>query len=68
MAENGNGRLRISPELALQIIVYVIGLAVAYGAMSSRVAVVETKQESAGQRMERMENKLDQLIQMIGAR
>lgn len=68
MPEQGNGRLRIDPGVALQIIVYVIVLAVAYGAMSSRVAVVETKQEAVGHRMERIENKLDQLIQMVGGR
>lgn len=60
---NGNGKLRIDPGFALQIIVYVVGLAMAYGAISSRVAVVETKQEHQQDRMERMESKIDQLLQ-----
>jgi hypothetical protein len=62
---NGNGKLRIEPGLLLQIVAYVVGLAVAYGAMSARVAVVESKQIDGDRRMERMEQKIDRLLELV---
>lgn len=62
MAE-GNGRIRI--DWFLQIVAWVVGLMVAYGAMSARVAVVESKQIDGERRMERMESKIDRLLELV---
>ena len=65
---NGNGRWRVDPTVALQLIAYVVLTVLTYGAISSRVAVVESKQNDAERRMQRVEDKLDQLLYIANGR
>lgn len=45
MAENGNGngKLRVDQGLAIQLIVWLVAALLTYGAINSRVAVVESQ-------------------------
>ena len=42
-AENGNGKLRIDPSLAVQLIVWLVAALLTYSAINARVAVVESQ-------------------------
>jgi len=64
MGENGNGRIRVDPTLLLQVVAWLIVAVATYGAISSRVAVVETKQSETDRRLERIEQKLDDLLRL----
>lgn len=58
-------RFRLTPSFAFQIVAWIVAALLTYGAMSSRLAVVETRQGESDRRMERIENKLDVLIQRV---
>ena len=62
---NGNGKLRIDPTVALQMIAWIIAAVFTYGAISSRVAVVESKQSDTDRRMERIEDKVDHILSIL---
>ena len=57
---NGNGRFKIT---AKEIITVTVTVLLTYAAMNARVSVVESRQGSTEQRLERIETKLDMLIQ-----
>lgn len=44
--ENGNGKLRIDPSLAVQLIVWLVAAVLTYGAINARVAVVESQMDT----------------------
>lgn len=65
-------RFRIAPALMIQAIAWLVAVLLAYGAISARLAVVETRQVEADRRqseserrMERIENKLDMLLSRV---
>lgn len=61
MAEdNGNGKYRVTVD---RILTLVISVLLAYAAVTSRVAVIEAKQGDLERRLERIENKVDILVQ-----
>lgn len=59
-----NGRIKVDPTVAIQIIAWIVAALVTYGAINARVAVVESKQTALEQRMERIENKIDRLLEL----
>lgn len=59
-AADANGRFKITAEKLITLIVTAL---LAYAAVTSRVAVIESKQADLERRLERIEQKLDQLIQ-----
>lgn len=46
--ENGNGKLRISPSVLAQIAIWLVSVLLAYGALSTRIAVVEDRVQRFG--------------------
>ena len=59
---SSNGRLKVDPLVAFQVIAWLVAALITYGAMNSRVAVVESQQNAAERRMERIENKIDDIL------
>lgn len=57
---NLNGRMKVTVERLLTLVIAVL---LAYAAMTSRVSVIEAKQQDLERRLERMEDKLDILVQ-----
>jgi hypothetical protein len=41
MAENGNGSIKLSAQVAMQLIAWIVGLVLVYGAVNVRVSVLE---------------------------
>lgn len=58
-------RFRLTPTFAFQIVAWIVAALLTYGAMSSRLAVVETRQGESDRRMERVEQKLDRIIERL---
>lgn len=63
MAENGekNGKLNI-PSWIFQIIGWGLAAMIAYGAARSDIAVLQQRVNDADRRLERIEQKVDQLL------
>lgn len=64
-AETDLDKSRVSLTFALQILVWVVSAVMTYGAITNRIVAVETKQEETGRRMERIENKLDRVLERL---
>jgi len=62
-----NGNFRISPQFALQIIAWIVGLVLVYGAVNTRVTVLESRAGDTERRLGSIESKIDVLLQR-GAR
>lgn len=56
------GETAISTSLAMSIVVWIVGALLTYTVVHSRVAVIETRQTDADRRLERIENKLDAVL------
>ena len=56
---NTNGRLKLDPTVAFQIVAWIVAALLTYGAISARISVVEVRQADIGQRLDRIERKLD---------
>lgn len=57
--------ITVNQTLAIQVIVWLIAALLTYGAINVRVAVVESKQVESDKRMERIENKIDRLLERV---
>lgn len=62
MTTETNGRIKLSPQLAIAIVGWALTLMAAWGMVSSRIAVVETKQGENERRLQRIEQKIDDLL------
>jgi hypothetical protein len=65
-------RVRLSTPFVVQIIAWIVGALMVYAAMSARIAVIETRQGESDRRisatdgrMERIENKLDRVLERL---
>ena len=58
-----NGDTTVSASLVMSIVVWVIGALLTYGVVNSRIAVIEEKQTESDRRLERIETKLDRLLE-----
>lgn len=58
-------RFRLTPSFVVQVCAWLVAALMTYSAMSARVAVVETKESGTEQRMERIENKLDRVLERL---
>lgn len=62
-----NGRLKVDPKvaigLALTLLGWIVTVALAWGGQGARISIVEAKQQENERRLERIEQKLDQLLQ-----
>lgn len=65
MDEQLNGRLRLSWTAAAQLIGWLVATLLAYGAINSRVAVLESRQHALDSRIERIENKIDRILERL---
>ena len=57
---NGNGRFKIT---AKEVITVIVTALLTFAAINARVSVVESRQDGTEQRLQRIESKLDMLIQ-----
>lgn len=57
-----NGRLKFNASVVIQIAVYLVTIMLGYAAVTSRLAVVETKQSDTERRLFSIENKIDVLL------
>lgn len=68
MGEDGielaEGRVRFAPAVVIQLVVYVVSIVLAYGALDRRITALEAQRQSDAQRLERMENKIDRLLEL----
>lgn len=58
-----NGRLRVGSGIALQIIVYVIVVVLAYAALDRRIAVLEAKYDRIASDLTEIKSDLKRLLQ-----
>lgn len=57
------GTFRVKWPIIVQIVSWAVGLFVIYNAMTSRLTALETNRANDTQRMERMESKIDRLLE-----
>lgn len=60
-----SGVVKLKTSVAMQIVAWIVGALITYSAISARVAVVESKQSASDQRIERIENKLDRVLELM---
>ena len=64
MAEmNGNGRIKVDPAIALQIVAWIVGVMLVYGAVNARVSVLETKYDALKESLTLINLKLDRIME-----
>jgi hypothetical protein len=63
-----NGEERITINWLFQIVAWVAAAVVAYGMARSDIAVLQAQQSDDRRRMERIELKIDQLLDRMGTR
>jgi len=63
---NSNGTLRISVKVALQVVAYIVAVLLAYAAVSTDIAVLKNEINTTEKRLERIENKVDRLLERWG--
>lgn len=61
--EHQQHRVRISPGFAMQVIAWIVGIVMVYGAVNTRVTVLETKNADTERRLGSIESKIDLLLQ-----
>lgn len=57
-----NGRIKITPSFAIQVIGWIIAVAMIYGTFDKRLAVLEDNRSGFERRLMSIENKVDQLL------
>lgn len=62
MTDHGNGRLKIDPTVALQIVAWIIAALVTYGAIASRVAVVESRVDTLKSDLQEVKQDVKELL------
>lgn len=62
MAET-NGRIRVDPSVAMQVIAWIVGVLLVYGAVNTRVSVLETKYDGLKEQLNVINLKLDRLVE-----
>jgi hypothetical protein len=58
-----NGRLRVSPGLVVQIVVYVIALMLTYSALDKRIAALEARYEQISDDIREVKSDIKVLLQ-----
>ena len=58
-------RVRLTQGFVMQLITWIVAALLTYAAVNARVAVLETKEQSSEQRMERIENKVDRVLEVL---
>jgi hypothetical protein len=58
-------KTKVPISLLWQVATVLISVLLAYAAVTNRVSVVETKQDESKYRMERIENKLDRVLERL---
>ena len=57
-----NGRWTLEPRLVVTIVIWIVTLAAAWGAVNTRIAVMESRQQENERRLQRIEDKVDVLL------
>lgn len=60
--QNGNGKVRIDPSIALQIVAWVVAVIVAYGMVRADVAVLQTKYDRLAQDISEIKTDVRELL------
>lgn len=60
--ESQSGGFRLDASVIMQIIGWMAAVLLTYGAVNARISVVESKQVESERRMQRIESKVDQLL------
>lgn len=55
--------LRFTPAQFAQVVCYLVAIVLAYAKLDKRITALETHQEAEAQRLERIENKVDRLLE-----
>lgn len=63
MAENGNGRIKIAPEIAAYVVSWIVGVMLVYAAVNARVSVLETKYDALKESLAVINLKLDRIME-----
>lgn len=58
-----DGSTSISASLVMSIVVWIVGAVLTYGAVNARLSVIESKQKDSDSRLERIEDKLDLVLE-----
>lgn len=58
-----DGSTSISASLVMSIVVWIVGAVLTYGAVNARLSVIESKQQDSDSRLERIEDKLDLVLE-----
>lgn len=59
---NGNGRIKISSTLAIQVVTWLVAALLTYGAVNARVAVLESRVDSLKSDVSEIKNDVKQLL------
>lgn len=63
MAVEQNGRFKLSPAQIAQVAVWLVTIMLAYGALSTRIAVLETKYDALSAQLSNISAKIDRLLE-----
>jgi hypothetical protein len=63
MADETNGRIKVDPAIAFQIIAWIVGVMLVYAAVNARVSVLETKYDSLKESLSVINLKLDRIME-----
>ena len=58
-------RAKLSMRAAMTILGWIVSVLLAYGAVNARVAVLESRVSDTHDRMERIENKVDRILERL---
>lgn len=62
MTEDRDESITLRQSVAIQIVLWIVAALLTYGAVNSRVAVLETRQLDLERRLSRIEDKLDTVL------
>jgi hypothetical protein len=57
--------ITLRQSVAIQIVVWIVAAVLTYGAVNARVAVLETRQLDLDRRLQRIETKLDTVVDAV---
>jgi hypothetical protein len=65
MSELRDESITLRQSVAIQIVVWIVAAVLTYGAVNARVAVLETRQLDLDRRLQRIETKLDTVVDAV---
>lgn len=62
---HGNGRIKMSPSTLAQLVVWLVSILLAYGALNARISVLETKNDTQARDLIEIKNDVKALLQRV---